>query len=330
MKRRPAALFLTALVAACGAGRSEPAIPDEELLLRIDVPSTDVELGKAFPLTVTRVWNKDLMPEDWSEEILAPLVVRLEEIDRREDERHVEETRRYQAYAFVREELTVPEHLFRARPRDGGEARTCSSKALQLRVKPALPTGASGLPGPPGPPELPGEPLPEPFSWLRWTIGGGTALAVMALLVLFVQRRSHRSEMRAAPSAVSAPAPFDPVERALERLRRLRELDPRTHAELQAYYVELSALAREYLEEVFAVRAPTMTTEELLASPETTRALEASHRAMLKELFLRWDLIKFARHASSELDRERHLTEVERFVREARRRPSSASALELR
>ncbi len=322
MKRRRAFLFLV-LVAACGYGHNEPAIPDEELLLRIDLNPADIELGKAFPLTVTRVWKKELVPEDWSDEILAPLVVRLEETNRREDERHVEETRRYQAYAFVRDELTVPPHLFQARPRDGGRERTFTSKALQLRVKPALPTDA------PGPPELPGEPLPEPFPWLRWTMRGAAALAVMALLVFYLQRRTRQADVRTAMPAGPGKVPVDPVERALERLRRLRGQDPRSHEELQAYYVELSTLAREYIEALYAVRALTMTTEELRASPEAERALEAPHRAMLADLFLYWDLVKFARYVPSELDREHHLKAVEQFVRETRR-PSNASAFELR
>ncbi|MHC4732804.1 MAG: hypothetical protein ACYS6Z_19730 [Planctomycetota bacterium] len=92
--RRSLLLFL-ALAAACGEETPIPDVPRD-----ITAGAPEVELGKAFPLTVVRTWSRGQVPAAWNDEALAPLEVRLVETSRREDERRVEETRRYQGYAF--------------------------------------------------------------------------------------------------------------------------------------------------------------------------------------------------------------------------------------
>ena len=90
-----------ALLAACT--RHDP-IAAEELALRVALPAglERVPFGQSFPLEVMRVWEKDLVPGEWDDRALAPLVVRLEEVTLREDDVRVEERRRYRAYAFLR------------------------------------------------------------------------------------------------------------------------------------------------------------------------------------------------------------------------------------
>ena len=45
----------------------------------------EIEVGRSFPLTVVRVWTRELEPDPWNDAALAPLTVRLEEASRRED-----------------------------------------------------------------------------------------------------------------------------------------------------------------------------------------------------------------------------------------------------
>ncbi len=130
-----------ALAPSCGGG---PPIPDEEIGIHVTAEARDVELGKAFSLTVVCVWSKALVPGEWRDQALAPLVVRLEETTRREDDGHVEETRRYRCYAFISGDVAVPAMSFKASPRDGGPERIASADALTFRVKPALTGEAAG------------------------------------------------------------------------------------------------------------------------------------------------------------------------------------------
>jgi hypothetical protein len=116
--------------------------------------------------------------------------------------------------------------------------------------------------------------------------------------------------------------------RATQRLQRLRERRPKSAAEIDSYYVEASAILREYIGERFALRAPEMTTEEFLNAPQTARALHASHRDLLSEFLTHCDMVKFACHMPTASDRERLLEAATIFLEETRnddtREPATA------
>lgn len=225
--------LLPLLAAACGNGT---AIPDLDAP-RITAGVSEVELGRAFPLTVVRTRAKEETAAEWNAAALAPLSVRLLETKRREDDRRVEETRRYEAYAFSLEDLSEP---------------------VALRVTRALD------PERPGPAELPGGPLATPFPWLPWSFAAAVALGALFLLVRLRRRRP-------APPAAPPPEPRPgPHVRALERIGQLR-----TEPDVERFFVEAAALLREYAGERFEVRAREMTTEQLTAAVGDARLEEA-------------------------------------------------------
>jgi hypothetical protein len=303
MRVGPALVLGLAAALACAR---QPPIADQDLLLRVIPGAGEVELGQPFPLTVMRVWRRDLVPVDWSDQALSPLVARLVSCARREDDRHVEETRHYQCQAFSLADVTLPALPFKARARDGGTERVASSDSFTLRVKPSLAREA------PGPAEPPGDLLQEPFPWRLWSLRGALAVVAFAMLLVALRRRRPLVPAAAPPSAPAV----TPHARARARLQRLLAQEPDGSAAIEAYYVEVSALVRDYLEERFAVRAPEMTTQEFLAAHETMRALEASHRAMLGDFLARCDLVKFASLVPEAEDRKRVLAAAERFLLE--------------
>lgn len=262
-------------LAACGGG---PPIPPAELLLRIHAPA-QVESGKAFPLMVQLVWSKDLEPPAWSDRALLPLVVKLIDVRRQQDRERYEETRRYQAYAFARSEVVVAPPALRATRKTSGGQVTVEGQGLQLAVRPALAATAAG------PPDLPGGLLAEPEPPSRGLGWPAAALAVLALAWLGWRRRaaSPRAEPPPVPEAV------DPRARALERLAALRQRPAHSAAEIEAAFVELADLVREYAAARFAVHALEMTSEELVA------AVALPHRRPLSDLLASCDLVKFAR-----------------------------------
>ena len=270
MRRRLCLLPLLVLAAACGDGPPIGNVP-----LRITAKVQQVPLGKAFPLEVVRTWSKGAAP-DWNDETLAPLQVRLVERSRRENADRVEETRRYEAYAFSLADLAEP---------------------VELRVTRALDPTA------PGPAELPAAPLSGATPWAALL---ATALGAMALL-LYVRRLRKPLRTPEVQPGVSEAAP-GPHVRALERLERLRAQQPAGHDELQAYYLEASGLVRDYARERFALMTAVLTTEELLA--------RSTHRAVLAEVLGHCDLVKFARHAATAPERKSMLNGAETFVRE--------------
>jgi len=314
--RRYVLLILAFLLAgACSDGT---AIPAGDILLTVTPGVGEVELGKAFPLTVVRVWSRDLVPGAWNDRQLAPLTIRLVETTRREDAARIEETRRYLCYAFSIEDITIPAPLFKARPRDGGPERTARGSEIVLRVKGLLDQES------PGEAELPGGPMSEPFPWLQWTGAGAAALAALALLLRSLRRRARQPTVMAAPETPAAA----PHVRALQRLNRLREQRPESAEAVDAYYVEASALMREYIGERYAVRAWERTTEELLAAARTSRAVRTPHRTLLGEYLEDCDLVKFGRLVPAAPEQDKLLDDAARFIEETRtgNEPEEASA----
>jgi hypothetical protein len=257
------ALLLALLAASCGEDRG-PSVKDLEI--RIETGRGEVELGKGFPLSVVRTWDRDLVPSPWSDAALAPLVARAVSTTGEERDGRVEERREFVAYAFQLDEVRVPPPRLEAAPKTGGAARSVTGRGIALRVRPALDPRNPGRPEPPGPPPRP------PGSSRTWVaiLGGAAVLALR----------------RAVPRA---PADIPAAERALARLRALRD-----DGDAGAFHDGLDLLLREFLAERFALRTRERTTEEILGSPETERALGGEGRNALAALLSRCDLARFA------------------------------------
>jgi len=106
---------------------------------------------------------------------------------------------------------------------------------------------------------------------------------------------------------------------------RLTELVTRSRndpKQVDAFFVELSAIVRWYLENRFELRAPELTTEEFLESMSRSPDLSREHQAMLREFLRRADLVKFANFVPSEQDTDESVTATRRFLEETRQEES--------
>lgn len=272
-----AALLATApALAAC-----DPGPPIDDAPLRVTTSVSEVEVGRAFPLTVVRTWDAGTNPDPWDESALEPLLVRLEETRRRRRDGRVEETLRYRAHALALGTVGV------------------SAADLELSVRPQLDAAA------PGPVEWPGDVLEEPPSWFSLTVGATFVVFVLALLLLALNRQP--SVAAEPPTAPPAPPPQDA---ALRRLRALREDAVRDSDGVLAFHVELADVLRDYAHARYAVPAAMMTTEEV------TAALPAGPGDDLRPPLRACDRVKFGGVRPDGEARERLLAAAERFVRE--------------
>jgi hypothetical protein len=253
-----------------------------------------IELGRPFPLTVVRTWKRGGSAPDWSDERLAPLTVVLRATSRRDVEGAIEETRRYDAWAFERGEVVVA-------PPDGS--------ALRLEVGSALPEAERARPGPP---ELPSGLLRDapPRSLAPIAIGAGAGLVL--LLVAYVLARRRR---RAPSSAAIARGP-DAAERALARLRTLEKHDPDGDgAAIERDCVEGAAILRDYLDEGLGVPAPRRTTEELRAEARAPLArVVAPVSDRIDAVLSKADAVKFAAGRVEAAERAALLRDVESVI----------------
>lgn len=175
---------------------------------------------------------------------------------------------------------------FVAKAADG--TADASTAPLQLTVTSLLGDTGPAL-------EAPAPPIPGPSRWYWWVVGG----AALAALLWWWRRWQKRQPPPLPPSAVALPAHI----KALRALARLRETARTTGAEIERFYVDVSAVLRVYLEERFGLRAPERTTEEFLLEleqPAVGGVLDGGQRLALRRFLSQCDLVKFAAQTPGE------------------------------
>ncbi len=156
--------------------------------------------------------------------------------------------------------------------------------------------------------------------WI-WILGGLTALVIIAGAGWVGVRSVRRTRDRRA--RISA------YEVAVRRLGELEHRGAPDDAAADAWFVELSAIVRNYLEGRYQVRAPELTTEEFLqearraAGPST--GLSLGHRDLLTAFLERCDRVKFAGYRPDADESLATLKAARAFVEDTRLRLTEGS-----
>lgn len=115
-----------------------------------------------------------------------------------------------------------------------------------------------------------------------WIVAGVVATAALLVLVVYLMRR---------PRPVPPPPPAH--ETALKRLRELAERGWIAAGTAEPFFVEVTGIVRDYIEQAFGVKAPEQTTEEFLAGMVREPAV-SRHRQVLEPFLVAADEVKFA------------------------------------
>lgn len=144
-----------------------------------------------------------------------------------------------------------------------------------------------------------------PFSFFKLFLWTALVLFVLIVLYFFIK------------ALLRPPAPKPPHEAALDELKLARERFA-SGGGAKDYYVEISDAIRRYIEAVFALRAPEMTTQEFLNSMSAAGRLPVSYRESLKNFMEACDLVKFARHAPNHAETEAVFETAKKFIEETK------------
>lgn len=171
----------------------------------------------------------------------------------------------------------------------------------------------------PGLPGGPGVDTGVRRPWWFWAAiaGGAVAVSLIALLVRWLRRPK---ELPAAPKT--------PWEIARERLALLSARHLPQQGKHDAYYVDLSAILRYYIEARFALHAPERTTPEFLSEALGKGVFTADQEVFLARFLRLGDRVKFARFRPDLEEMSRSFEEVLRFVEETIPRPAEPQAPE--
>jgi hypothetical protein len=141
-------------------------------------------------------------------------------------------------------------------------------------------------------------------AWLGLVVG---AVAVLGLSMAAWKYWQHRQAAR-----TRAPQPAHLL--ALAALQRLQRDDLIGQQCIEAFYVRLSDIVRQYVEWRFGLHAAEQTTEEFLAAVMTSGGLIAAPRDLLVTFLDHCDLVKFARHRPTPDDMQQALSRARLFI----------------
>jgi len=131
---------------------------------------------------------------------------------------------------------------------------------------------------------------------------------LIGILLLAVRALRRRAAERARVNA------FDVA------MGRLAELAARLPGptDADAWYVELSAIVRRYIEDRFAIRAPELTSEEFLHVARRSPELGEVHATLLGQFLAGCDRVKFAAYTPADQESAATVASARRFLDETR------------
>jgi hypothetical protein len=150
-----------------------------------------------------------------------------------------------------------------------------------------------------------------PDRFPRWLL----ALLIAAVVVGLAAWLLRLYLAHARDVAAHAP-PIPPHTAALAALQALLARGLIEQHQTETFYVELSAIARRYLEARFQLHAPEQTTEEFLRDAASAGKLSPAHQQLVTDFLEQSDLVKFARFQPGQADMRAAYAAAEKLVRE--------------
>jgi hypothetical protein len=127
-------------------------------------------------------------------------------------------------------------------------------------------------------------PAPFPYGWM---LAGAVVLLLaggVAGYFFWWKKRKRAAPLMKVPAHELAYA-------ALEKLLADKLIEK---GEIKLFYIRLSDIFRHYIEYRFGLHAPEQTTEEFLATAQTTALFLAEQKTQLKQFLVHCDMVKFA------------------------------------
>lgn len=143
-----------------------------------------------------------------------------------------------------------------------------------------------------------------------WVLLGVLATGGAVILVWWLLSRS-KSQQPQVPVDVWAEGKLDALE-----AKRLPD-----QGRIQAFFFELTDIARSFIERRYDIDAPDRTTQEFIAESQRHQDLDPEHATLLGRMLRSADMVKFAGDRPAQAECQRSMEFVRRFVRESGPKP---------
>ena len=139
--------------------------------------------------------------------------------------------------------------------------------------------------------------LPRPNYGTYITYGSILLILVALAIVIFYLLKRRREGKSLLPRKQKPMRPAHEI--AMEELERLVAADLHNHGQVKEYYIRLSDIIRQYIENRFYIPALEMTTGQLIAVM-SSEGLDAEYIDMMRIFLDQCDLVKFAKYIPTE------------------------------
>ncbi len=133
-------------------------------------------------------------------------------------------------------------------------------------------------------PMLPPQPVPRSFT-IGWVIAAGLGILLAILVFVRLRRRKRRTV---------EPRRKSPEEIAQAALAALLAENLPGRGLIKEFYLRLTGIVRQYVEDTTGIRAPEQTTEEFLRDMRSRAVFPPERSARLAEFLVAADLVKYA------------------------------------
>ena len=148
---------------------------------------------------------------------------------------------------------------------------------------------------------------PAHFFEVNWFLVGGGLLLIIVLIGALIL---YRKISQVKPIRLQH-------ETALEELEAVRAQLIRS-GDIKEYFVGVSDCIRRYIERVFKLKAPEMTSEEFLNSLRDSTVLSVPQKDLLKGFMNACDMVKFAKYTPTSTETEKLYDTAKNFIEETK------------
>lgn len=210
----------------------------------------------------------------------------------------------YNLQIFKTGEFSIPAYTVEYRTKPDAKWQSLASDKIDIKVESLLPDKEN----------LSLKPLkPKIIIWgdfLPWII----ALFIIALIAGAIYYKTKTKNKTKEEQILKDPAHII----ALRQLQTLKQEELIIKGKVKQYYTRLSDCLRQYVENRFALNALAMSTEEFLKKAKALPFLNAEQRSSLKDFLVLSDLVKFAKHGSTNQEAEKAFNAAVSFVEQTK------------
>lgn len=110
-------------------------------------------------------------------------------------------------------------------------------------------------------------------------------------------------------------SPVVTTNQTLKDLEKLRKKNYIENENFRAFYVELIEISRAFITKQYQIPADVLLTDDLIIYMKQTNAISQENEKVVEDIFLRGDLVKFAKTVPDQEMMSRDFTEIQNFVK---------------